>query len=489
MNGLLGSYNLRQEVIQSIYVCDVIKGAVVSLNICNRNNTSSMIYVAVTDSLNTVSPAEWIEYGTEIGPKGVLERSGIVVGAGQYLTVKSNLDNVTAACWGATTGDTTTVTPVSTNEVPTWETNSTLLTVYPGEANTVTLALSTPTSVSFAVTSGSVPTGMVLDSSTGRLSGNPSTAGYNPAGVTTTFDVTGTVGATTTVNTFNILRQWKDGSSRVLANTSAQAIKNVTGTTTDGTYWIKPPGAPDAFQVHCYMSLESGGWMLALRVGTYNFDWAGSGGYLTSNWAGWAYTTKAQVDNLGSDYTSQADTDCFSPTYLFSPFSDVMVIANRAGQTSKRVGWRHAGGFTNMRSVIMQPNEKNATSILFGDAYNWLAALDVRGDTSVYTSSGENGALRVGFKIRSDTGSTTSTANYQGGFWTAAMHYGSQIGCGRENANAAQWGGGFGGHYNASGRYHRLNGHWWNHGDGRNSTAYSNADYTSGFYGHAVYIR
>ena len=488
MNGLLGSYNLRQEVIQSVYVCDTLKGAVVSLNICNRNNTSALIYVAVTDALNTILPSEWVEYGTEIGPKGVLERSGIVIGAGQYLTVKSNTNNVTATCWGATTGDTTPVTPVATNDVPTWETNSTLLTVYTGEANTVNLALSTPTNVGFTVTSGSVPTGMTLNSSTGQLSGNPSTAGYVLGGLTTTFDVTGTVGTTNTVKTFNILRQWKDGSSKALANTSANAIKTITGTTTDGTYWVKPIGAPDAFQVHCYMSLESGGWMLALRVGTGNFDWVGSGGFLTSNWAGWAFTTKAQVDNLGLDYTYQADTDCFSPTYLFSPFSDVMVIANRAGQTSKRVGWRHAGGFTNMRSVIMQPNEKNATSILFGDAYNWLNALDVRADTTVYTSTGENGALRVGFKIRSDTGSTNNASNYQGGFWTTAMHYGSQIGCGRENQNSAQWGGGFGGWY-AGSRFHKLNGHWWGFGDGRNSTQYSNADYTSGFYGHAVYIR
>ena len=260
MNGLLGSHNLRQEVIQSIYVCDALKGAVVSLNMCNRNNVPAMIYVAVTDSLNTVLPSEWIEYGTEIGSKGVIERSGIVLGAGQYLTVKSNLNNVTVTCWGATVGDTTTVTPISTNEVPTWETNSTLLTVYAGETNTVNLALSTPTSVGFSVTSGTAPTGMTLNSSTGVLSGNPDTGSYNPSGTTITFDVTGTVGATNTVKTFNIIKRWKDGSTRALANTSAQAIKTITGTTTDGTYWIRPTGSPDAFQVHCYMSLESGGW-------------------------------------------------------------------------------------------------------------------------------------------------------------------------------------------------------------------------------------
>lgn len=489
MNGLLGSYDLRKEVIQSVYVCDVLKGTVVSLNLCNRNNVPAMIYVAVTDSLNTVLPSEWIEYGTEIGAKGVLERSSIVLGAGQYLTVKSNLDNVTATCWGVTTGSTTPVTPITINDTPTWETNSTLLTVYAGETNTVNLALSTPTNVNFSVTSGTVPSGMTLDATTGVLSGNPDTGSYNPSGSTITFDVTGTVGLTNTVNTFNITKRWKDGSTRELANTSAQAIKTITGTTTDGTYWIRPPGSPDAFQVHCYMSLESGGWMLALRTGTGNFDYYGSGGFLVSNWAGWAYTNKSQVDALGLDYTTQADTDCLAPTYLYSPFSDVMVIANREGQTSKRIGWRHDGGFANMRSVIMQPNERNATSILFGNAYNWLAALDVRGDTAVYTSTGDNGALRVGFKIRSDTGSSTSPGSYQGGFWTSAMHYGSQIGCGRENSNAAQWGGGFGGLYNGSTRFHKLNGHWWNHGDGRNSTANSNADYTSAFYGHAVYIR
>jgi hypothetical protein len=68
------------------------------------------------------------------------------------------------------------------------------------------------------------------------------------------------------------------------------------------------------------------------------------------------------------------------------------------------------------------------------------------------------------------------------------MHYGSQIGCGRENQNSNQWGGGFGGNY-SNARFHRLNGHWWNHGDGRSGGAWGAGDQSSALFGHAVYVR
>ena len=276
----------------------------------------------------------------------------------------------------------------------------------------------------------------------------------------------------------------KDGSSQQLAATSAQEIKDLTGTTVDGAYWIKPVGAGAAFQVHCYMSIENGGWMLALRNTSNELGPFSSGDFLVANWAGWAYNSKSQIDALGFNYSTAEDTNCFTPVYALSAFTDVMVIANRAGQQSKRVGWQHSGGFSSMYAAINDPSEKVATSVLFGNAYNWLSSLDVRSDTNIGDAAND----RVGFKIRSDSGSTTNASNYTGGFWTSTMHYGSQIGCGRNNTTANVFGGGFGGNYSNS-RWHRNNGHWWNHGDGRSSSAWNASDQSSAFYGHAVYIR
>lgn len=270
--------------------------------------------------------------------------------------------------------------------------------------------------------------------------------------------------------------------------TSARAIRALNPSAPDGAYWIKPPGAPEAFLVHCYMTIEGGGWMLVLRNTSSELGNFASGSFLVSNWVGWTYSSKSQIDSLGFDYSTNTDTNCFTPVYAYSSFNDVMVIANRAGQQSKRIGWQHAGQLTSMYNAIITPDEKAASSVLFGDAYNWLRALDVRTDTNVMPA--QTGTVKVGFKIRSDTGSSLGTENFRGGFHTTAMHYGSQIGCGRDNSNSNQWGGGFGGAYTTGPRFHRLNGHWWNHGDSR-SQAIWNAqnDFSSGLFGHAVYVR
>ena len=100
MNGLFGSYTVIKGVPQSIYIGNSSEGTVVTLNICNRNNKSTNIRVAVSDTMHTPTTSEYIEYDVEIAAKGVLERTGIIVGLNQYLTVYSSDNNVTATYWG-----------------------------------------------------------------------------------------------------------------------------------------------------------------------------------------------------------------------------------------------------------------------------------------------------------------------------------------------------------------------------------------------------
>jgi hypothetical protein len=272
---------------------------------------------------------------------------------------------------------------------------------------------------------------------------------------------------------------------------SAAAILADDPSALDGTYWLQPTGCPSPFQVHCYMTIEGGGWQLAYRFATdiSTSGGFGSGTWGVANWAGWGYNTKSQIDALGTPGTTNpataADTQALSPTFAYSSFKDVMVIANRAGQQSKRVGWRHNTSIANMYSVTGGTSAETAgNSILFGQASRWLQSLDIQSDTNL----GNTVTDRYGFKIRSDAGSTSSASNHTGGFWTSTKHYGSMIGCGWEStgvpSGSATFGGGFGGRY-GDGNWYQAHGHWWNHGDQR----FSGSNQTQCFYGHAVYIR
>jgi hypothetical protein len=60
-----------------------------------------------------------------------------------------------------------------------------------------------------------------------------------------------------------------DGSTAALAAESATAIKYLTGTTTNGTYWINLPTV-GATQIFCIMdnAFAGGGWMMALKANT-----------------------------------------------------------------------------------------------------------------------------------------------------------------------------------------------------------------------------
>jgi hypothetical protein len=168
----------------------------------------------------------------------------------------------------------------------------------------------------YAVSSGSLPSGMTLSSSTGVISGTPSTTGYNVSGVTSSFDITATnsVGVAS-VRTFSITRRWNDGSSAAYAAPNALAIKTLTGTTTIGYYWIKPTDYSTALQVHCDMSNSGGGWMLMSFTGTdqpngkhvddpqfeypFNMDSASTSITNTAQAAG-------RVGNIGQEFIDQS---------------------------------------------------------------------------------------------------------------------------------------------------------------------------------------
>ena len=115
----------------------------------------------------------------------------------------------------------------------------------------------------YSVNSGSLPTGLSLNSANGEITGTPNVNDtYASAGVTHTFDLRATANSKTSDRTFNIIRKWYDGSTSALAVTNAQTlVDNLSFTSSDdGLYYIKPTGR-SAIQVYCEFN-SFGGWML-----------------------------------------------------------------------------------------------------------------------------------------------------------------------------------------------------------------------------------
>ena len=129
MNGVLGSWDLYAGVPQAVYVNNNTDAAVIHLNVCNRNHIDILVSVSISDSSTTPTNDEYIEYETSVLGKGVLERTGIVVGSGQYLVVESNVTNVSSICWGIETGESVvspTILTQNTGVAPAWVTSATL---------------------------------------------------------------------------------------------------------------------------------------------------------------------------------------------------------------------------------------------------------------------------------------------------------------------------------------------------------------------------
>ena len=100
--GRLGHSDLAAGTNTSLYTVPANTFGIVTLSICNRGNSAISVRVAVA-SAGTPLDSEYIEYDVEILAKGVLERSGIALAAGQILVVYSSAVNVSAVAMGIET--------------------------------------------------------------------------------------------------------------------------------------------------------------------------------------------------------------------------------------------------------------------------------------------------------------------------------------------------------------------------------------------------
>ena len=297
-----------------------------------------------------------------------------------------------------------------------------------------------------------------------------------------------------------------DGTTQARAAVSAQAIKTVNPSATDGAYWIKPAGSANAYLTYCNFSLESGGWTQVMKLSSNtlltNTLPAATAGLTSSgatvtfgpHWDGWSWNSEGQYTSLfplanNSNFT---DIDAFSPLFHLLPFNDIMII--QLTNTANRIGWRHNATIPNMRAVTGATNLSTyGNTWLFPSAFvanpdEWSMTRRLGVHTSVRTDLLQTGG-RFGFKVLTDYANNYPTANsfITGGYSTlnsdaVTGHGVSMIGMGGTGTTSTRWGGGIGFTYTANTQF-RAHGHFY--GQGITSGGASNRT----FLNLAVFVR
>lgn len=106
MIGKLAAVNLTTpNTATSVYRCRTSKYTIATISICNRNSATADITISISDSINAHYIAGSIEFETGLLPNGVLERTGVAIGSGQYITVTSSVADVSVVLMGVETGE------------------------------------------------------------------------------------------------------------------------------------------------------------------------------------------------------------------------------------------------------------------------------------------------------------------------------------------------------------------------------------------------
>lgn len=98
-SGKLGAADLVAETDTTLYTVPASTVATAAVNICNRGPDPALVRMAVFSGASPAA-ADWVEYDAPIPVGGILERTGLVLGAGEQVAVRSDVAGVTARAHG-----------------------------------------------------------------------------------------------------------------------------------------------------------------------------------------------------------------------------------------------------------------------------------------------------------------------------------------------------------------------------------------------------
>ena len=263
----------------------------------------------ITQYIATSSPGNITGTLNQAG-SGTINISGLTVGTSYTFTVRA----VNAAGQSVASSASNSITTYSVPGAPT--------------IGTATQTGQTTATVSFtapASNGGATITSYTAVSSPGGVTGTLNQAGSGTisisgltSGTSYTFTVyaTNSIGNSSSSSSSNQITtaQILDGSTSARANSSAAAIKALTGTNTDGVYWINLPSVGPT-EVYCIMNsaVAGGGWMMAMKATrgtTFPFS--------SSHWT--------SATTLNPSATNRSDGDAKFDSMNYYSANDIMAV-------------------------------------------------------------------------------------------------------------------------------------------------------------------